>query len=422
MHEHDPVVASSAATIVAGLGERVRDLTRSVGQIMVTEIDDLRDEQLRHLLHDCVRATIGTVLCGVQHAIPVEHVEPPTAALEHARRLAQRGVSVDALLRGYQLGQKEMISVVFREVAAHNLDAQLSLNVFGQIADATLGYVDRISRQATNTYLDERARWSQNPHRARAARVHEILAGTTVLDADAMSLAIRYPLERVHLAAVAWREAPAGRDGLVAMERFVCRLSQSIGTGESPLFVPVDHLTGWAWIPVPPDRAAAAIRRVREFAQTREDAPLLAVGTPLCGLEGFRRSHAQAQDARRAALTLGANAPRVTAADQPGLSMAALLLRGDVDAARAWVGDVLGPLASRTDHDERLRETLRVFLHTGSSFKAAAAELHLHPNSVKYRVRRALERRGRPITADRLDVEVALLLCRWHGAEVLGGG
>lgn len=63
--------------------------------------------------------------------------------------------------------------------------------------------------------------------------------------------------------------------------------------------------------------------------------------------------------------------------------------------------------------------TLRVFLHTGSSPKAAAEVLHLHTNSVKYRVQRAVERRGRPITDDRLDVEVALILCQWFGANVL---
>ena len=38
---------------------------------------------------------------------------------------------------------------------------------------------------------------------------------------------------------------------------------------------------------------------------------------------------------------------------------------------------------------------------------------------MKYRVQRALERRGRPITRDRLDVEVAFILCQWFGANVL---
>jgi hypothetical protein len=38
---------------------------------------------------------------------------------------------------------------------------------------------------------------------------------------------------------------------------------------------------------------------------------------------------------------------------------------------------------------------------------------------VKYRVGRAVARRGREVAADRLDVEVALLVCHWYGAAVL---
>jgi DNA-binding PucR family transcriptional regulator len=98
---------------------------------------------------------------------------------------------------------------------------------------------------------------------------------------------------------------------------------------------------------------------------------------------------------------------------------AAALLNSNLDAARVWVAEVLGPLASATENDERLRETLGIFLRTGGSFKAAAEELHLHTNSIKYRVQRAIERRGRPITDGRLDVEIALLLCHWYGSVVL---
>ena len=81
--------------------------------------------------------------------------------------------------------------------------------------------------------------------------------------------------------------------------------------------------------------------------------------------------------------------------------------------------EVLGPLASATDNDARLRETLRIFLCNGASYKAAADELNLHFNSVKYRIQRAIERRGAPIGADRLDVELALLVCHWFGASAL---
>ena len=53
------------------------------------------------------------------------------------------------------------------------------------------------------------------------------------------------------------------------------------------------------------------------------------------------------------------------------------------------------------------------------SYSRAAEELHLHTNSIKYRVQRAIDRRGRPISDGRLDVEIALLLCHWYGTAVL---
>jgi DNA-binding PucR family transcriptional regulator len=144
----------------------------------------------------------------------------------------------------------------------------------------------------------------------------------------------------------------------------------------------------------------------------------MAIGNPLSGIDGFRRSHQQALAARAVVIVAGARQARMIAASDPGIGVAARF-SSDLKATRAWVGEVLGPLASATDVDERLRETLRVFLGTGSSFKAAADELHLHSNSVKYRVQRAIERRSKPITDDRLDVEVALLLCHWFDTAVL---
>jgi DNA-binding PucR family transcriptional regulator len=95
------------------------------------------------------------------------------------------------------------------------------------------------------------------------------------------------------------------------------------------------------------------------------------------------------------------------------------LLAGDISEARDWVGDALGDLAGDGENDERMRETLRVFLRCGSSYKLAAEELNLHFNTVRYRVGRAITRLGRPMDDDRLDVEVALLLCQWYGAAIL---
>lgn len=340
------------------------------------------------------------------HAVPSAY---------HGTRGGGRGVTANALVRAYRLGQQAVLRVVRSEIRASKLEAKLGLDIYELMAEVSFDYIDSISQRVVATYQAERDRWLENRNSLRASKVRELLAGTDV-DVDAITTAIRYPLRRIHLAAILWCSESEVGDELASMERFVNRCAESIGAQESSLFISVDRVTAWAWIPLAPRAAADAVEWIRAFVTT--DGPCVAVGTPLPGVEGFRHSHRQAHDARIAATASGAADRRFTATSDRGVSLAALL-GGIIDTGSDWVREVLGPLASATEGDERLRDTLRVFLSSGSSYKAAAEELHLHVNSVKYRVARAVERRGRPITDDRLDVEVALLLCQWYDAALL---
>lgn len=412
------VAADSAAEIIARLGGRLGDITRSLQQHVLTEVSEFRDDtQLAQLLKDSVEQNVDTVFTAIRHGIPIENVEPPTAALEHARRLAQRGVSANALIRSYRLGQQKLLNIVLDEVRATDLDPRRSLDVFQQITTTTFSYIDWISQQVIAAYQAEHDRWLETQNTTRTVRIRELL-DAEVVDADAVSTEIGYPLRRVHLAVVASYPQTHHGDELVRMERFVRELAECLESKGHPLFIAADRLTGWGWIPLAAETAPGAVECVRRLATTYQQPPSLAVGDPLPGVDGFRRSHRQALGAHAVAIAAGPDAQQIVTNDDSGLSAAALLGE-NVQAARAWVGEVLGPLASATESDERLRETLRVFLQTGSSYKAAAAELHLHFNSVRYRVQRAEQRRGRPITTDRLDVEIALLLCNWFHTAVL---
>ncbi|HTH86832.1 PucR family transcriptional regulator [Mycobacterium sp.] len=412
------VAADSAAEIIARLGGRLGDITRSLQQHVLTEVSEFRDDtQLAQLLKDSVEQNVDTVFTAIRHGIPIENVEPPTAALEHARRLAQRGVSANALIRSYRLGQQKLLNIVLDEVRATDLDPRRSLDVFQQITTTTFSYIDWISQQVIAAYQAEHDRWLETQNTTRTVRIRELL-DAEVVDADAVSTEIGYPLRRVHLAVVASYPQTHHGDELVRMQRFVRELAECLESKGHPLFIAADRLTGWGWIPLAAETAPGAVECVRRLATTYQQPPSLAVGDPLPGVDGFRRSHRQALGAHAVAIAAGPDAQQIVTNDDSGLSAAALL-GGNVQAARAWVGEVLGPLASATESDERLRETLRVFLQTGSSYKAAAAELHLHFNSVRYRVQRAEQRRGRPITTDRLDVEIALLLCNWFHTAVL---
>lgn len=412
------VVAGAAATIIGRLNDNLGEITRGIQQLVVTEIAELRgDAQLLQLLRDTVSSNVEAFFSAVLHDIPVQRVEPPTPALEYARRLAQRQVSVNALVRAYRLGHRAALRAVVDEIRAANLDPQLNLAVYDLIEGTSFDYIDQISQQVVVTYQDERDRWSESRNNLRAVQVRELLGGG-VVDVDAMTTALRYPLVRIHLAVVVWCDESHEGNESASMERFVHKLGEALNARGAPLFIPVDRVTGWAWFPLSAGAAPNAVARVRAFVEKATDAPWVAVGSPVSGVDGFRRSHQQAQDARTVATASAGAARRVTAAGDTGLAVAALL-GSNVEAASVLVAEVLGPLASTTDSDERLRDTLRAFLRNGSSYTSAADQLHLHPNSVKYRVQRAVERRGRPITDDRLDVEVALLLCEWFGSAVL---
>jgi DNA-binding PucR family transcriptional regulator len=415
-------VSSYVAEVAGRLHGRLVAVSAALRLSLEDQIPELRgDAALVELLGTSVEGNVDTVLHALRYDIAVERVEAPTAALEYARRLAQRGVPVNALVRAYRLGQRQINEVVFAELRAVDIPEAMRVEVIEAITGTLFEYIDWMSQQVVAVYEDERERWLENQNSLRGLRVREVLAANKTIDMDAAITSIRYPLRWHHLALVMWYPDPGAEgDELARLQKFLRELGEAAGADANPLFVAADRSCGWGWLPY---RAlvADAVVTVRRFAQTRPNSPSVAIGTMASGVDGFRRSHREAEEARGVAIVSArpnSLKPTVIAASDPGLSVVARL-GGDVVGTRDWVARVLGDLASDDENDGRLRETLRVFLGCGSSYKVAAEELNLHFNTVKYRVGRAVERRGREIDSDRLDVELALLACHWYGSAVL---
>jgi len=413
-------VAERIAAIADVLSEEFTPLSQALADRMATQIEQLGDdERLIQLLGASVAGNLETVLHMLQHGIDVDRVDVPSAAVEYARRLAQHGVAVDALIRAYRLGQDSFLQRAFEELAG--ADPALVAEVAQRLTAISFGYIDRVSQQVLTVYEDERERWLQNRNAVRAARIRELL-DEDVDDIPAAEQTLGYRLRHQrHLGVVLWAVESGARVSQVAtLERFSRSLAEQLGCPARPLFVPTDEAAGWAWLPLHRDQPEPTADLLTPAARACGDDAghdvNVAAGCSGHDVDGFRRSHHQARQAQSVAVIAGGDAASVTMFGDVG---PVALLCGDLPATRAWVLDTLGPLAIDDPQRARLRETLRVFLSVGGSYTAAAAALTLHKNSVQYRVRRAEQELGRQARDDGLAVELALKACHWLGDAVL---
>ena len=409
--------ANAATQVLGGLGEIIKGLPDAIHRLLIEQVSELTaDQQLRDLLNDTVAANVETWYSVIRYSIPIDHVEAPTAAVEHARRMAQREIPDNVLLRAYRLGHQYGLNLIIAGLRSADLPSEQKLALFEHVTSVSFRYIDWMSEQVLETYQIERQQWDENRRSLRTQAIRDILDGRDV-DVIVTSYSMGYSLAATHVALLVWLNQDAGADSdqVIAMERFARQAAAAAGA-EHLIYHSIDRLVACAWMTVP--ASTDVVSRLRAFVRTQSGGPGIAVGAPLAGIDGFRRTYRQAERARAVTMAPDGTARRFVAAQDPGLALASMLV-ADVPTLKHWIHDVLGPLASSTESDQRLRDTLRVFLRVGSSFKSAAGELQIHGNTVKYRVNRAVERRGQPIDNDRLDVEFALLMCDWFGDAVL---
>jgi DNA-binding PucR family transcriptional regulator len=399
------------AVLLAG---RHAELTDELVKAFGERIPELpKDPALVELLHGSSGSNLETLAHLLRGHMPASEIQAPAAAVEYARRLAQRGTSPSALLRAYRLGQQLVLAWATEEIAARVGDPLLALQTSNLLTQTSFEYVDAVSEDVVEAYQEERERWLANRSAVQRETLEALLRDERIDLAGAES-SLGYRLRQHHVALVLWTAAGAG--DLAAAERTVGAIAERLGAGH-PLFVPRDRETAWAWVPI--GRAGEAdLTGVDEIVAATGGGVSVAVGPIGAGEPGFRISHLGAAAAQEVAQLGQHPTGGVIRHDDPTVRAAALLAR-DLRSTRALVRRALGDLAEDTDGAARLRETLLAFVEERESYVATAARVHLHKNTVKYRVDRAIEARGRALGEERLDLELALIACKWLAPEVL---
>ena len=406
-------------SVAIRMASRIDVVTRSVHEVILRDIVELGgDQNLIDLLGHSVAANVAAIVDAVRYRIEVTDFEVPAIATEYARRLAQRNVPLEALVRAYRLGQTEFLRIAFDEARATQTDAGSALLVAQQVMAITAEYIDWVTQRVIGSYSAEREHWLIQRNVLRSRHIRRLLAGKYP-ENGSLDEAIDFPLRLRHIAVVAWMDdTVAEADAYTQIDLELRRFKEFLPLNGESLLVPADQVTIWAWFPLfsqtTADQVAAAMNSLVETSTKRI---FYAVGTIESGGHGFRVSHARAQLVRKVMLAARTGTRVGTFADR-GMSVTALW-GDDLDRAQDWVSYVLGPLADDAPDAARLRETLEVFLTTGSNYGAAAETLHVHPNTVKYRVTKAQDKLGVTTLDGRIDVALALVLCRQLGGAVL---
>jgi len=206
-----PAVAGLVADVAAAASRRAAVVSEDVYEVVLREIPELRDDKsVLALLSSSVHSNVGTCLQILQHQIDLSAVQAPAASLEYARRRAQRGTPLTALLRAYRLGHTCFSDWLLKELARQADDAQMITGATLAMSRIVAGYVDQTSEEIVAAYTRERERWLRNRSAARAARIRDLLSGERV-DVSATEATLGYRLRQYHVGLVCWGGRRDGR-------------------------------------------------------------------------------------------------------------------------------------------------------------------------------------------------------------------
>lgn len=415
----DPEVRAAVAVIARRLREIEHQMVDDMSVAML-EIDQLDgDPVLVELLRASVEGNITTINHVLANDIPIAHLQPTTAAVEYARRLAQRQVPSNSLMRAYRTGEFAYSRLTLGFVEEMALSADLALRVTRFVTGTVFDYIDWITQYVFQAYESERRRWIGAEGNVLSSTVNHLLDG----DADpepyqieAFEAETGYRLGRTHLAVILW--APDAALGLSEIDRAARGLVSALRSPAAPIVTATDRSTVWLWIPfgarIPDSDAATIAGELSLPAGVR-----VALGLPGAGVAGFRRSHRQAHAAYEVATTVARTEPAVVGYGDRGVAVVSVMAR-DLPSTRAWVAAILGPLAVDTVHAAVLRDTLSKYLASGQSHVRTAETMVLHRNTVKDRIGKAMG--ALPHRADRMDLALALTVCEYLGPAVLDAG
>ena len=326
-----------------------------------------------------------------------------------AARRAEERVPLDAVLVAYHIGGRIGWEALRREAGPDEGEELFD------IVDGLQRYLQTVTGAVATAYLEEQQAIFGEERDARRALTLALLQGGDVpplLTRLGLTLPTRYVVLALTLDEHP-DEKTRGVSGPVAGRRKVRRVQARLdaAAGE-PVLGLLDPTGGTALLPCPPEREQATLARLPRLVEElalAAGAPVYAAVSDPCGPSDARQAGERAGEVLRLAAQLGR---------PPGLyRLTDVLLEYQLTRPSEAL-EVLAALLDPLDKNPDLLHTLRTYLAHDLDRRTSAVALHVHPNTLDYRLRRIVDlTRLEPGTTKGLQLIGAALAAR----HLLGG-
>ena len=389
------------------LAPTLNSLADDIATVIMREVeeyaqpgDDDAARAVRRVAHDAVAGFAARI--SRPSAAPSTMIAPPAAASaaeefhDLGRLLAMEGRSLNALHTALRIGARVTWQRLQEQARQGNGDPE----AFARIGETVFWYMDELSASCSAGYAEARAELAGETSQMRRHLLEMLTSSPAPPVAAIASLAqaAGWPLPR-RVAAVALTPLAGGNPGPLPPDVLADL------TRRDPCMLIAD--------PDGPGRRRQLASSLRGLLMTQQTpGQLAAIGpaVPLSGAGGSLRWANQALTlARRDLIRTGNNTDAGASVIWCEDHLPTLVLLADTDLAATLSRAALAPLRPlRPEQADRLGRTLLAWLESADDANAAARRLHVHPQTIRYRLRQLSELFGDALTEP--DARFRLLL------------
>ncbi|MGY0387638.1 PucR family transcriptional regulator [Nocardioides sp. WG-D5] len=364
--------------IVAAIRAVLPQVGEDVVSAIIAEVPPYQDALSGHM-GETIRTAVGVALGGFLslasgNDLPADVVAATPPALQGAYDLgrgeARSGRTMEALLAAYRIGAR----VAWRELARKAVEGGMAPAMLVEFSALVFAWIDEISEASAAGHADERATTGRVQRQLRERLARKLLAEATPEELDDAAVRAEWTPPSTLTAVL----VPNSQVGTI-----LAKVNQ--GTLEHDDLQDLDDHT----LLLVPDAHGRRRRALMKALEGRRSV----VGPA----KPWREARISYERARRAHFAgLGSDTEQ---------HLVELVLSADADAREDLRAQVLAPLADlRPATAEKLTETLRSWLLHQGRRDEVAAELFIHPQTVRYRIGQLRDAYG-----DRLDDPATIL-------------